>query len=345
MKRNLILFGLCLVLVFGLFAIPAAAQEADWVTAYEQVLEGWKQKIASEPVEYSAPELWYLAYDVDKDGTPELIVKTGTCEADYHGALYTFRNGQAVQVGEELGLGHSAFYSDPGENGIILMYGHMGYASASRLKLAEGLTEELLYEDNLNERLEQDENAEYVYPGDVIAGSVYLTLCRGELNLGLTHYDGIARCLEGIFPPQQGSYYPKGRADFYDSLMASNGEVYAVTADGFTKSPGPIGFQDLLRKDVAASWMEGDLRVVSATPVDCNGDGKLEYVLALDNSGSELRAVLSEQDGVVYAYLMNYTDGYAVDVDGNFVTTLYGTARYRLIFDGPEAFMLYLPNA
>ena len=343
MKRRLILFGLCLALVFGLFAIPAAADQPDWVTAYEQVLDGWKQQIASESAEYGAPELWYLAYDVDKDGTPELIVKTGTCEADYHGALYTFRGGQAVQVGDELGLGHSSFYTDPGENGVILMYGHMGYASASRLRMTDGLIEEPLYEDNLNERLQQDENAEYVYPGDVIPGSVYLTLCRGELNIGLTHYEGIMRCLEGIFPPQQGSFYPKGKADFYDSLMASNGTVYAVTADGFTKSPGPIGFQDLLKKDAAVNWMDGDLRVLSATPADCNGDGKLEYVLALDNGGSELRCVLSEQDGTVYAYLMNYTEGYALDADGNFITTLYGTARYRLIFDGPEAFMLYLP--
>ena len=28
-----------------------------------------------------------------------MLVKTGTCEADYHGAFYTFR-GRAFQVGE-----------------------------------------------------------------------------------------------------------------------------------------------------------------------------------------------------------------------------------------------------
>jgi len=98
----------------------AEAEDPAWVAAYGQVLDGWKAQIAEEPVEYSTPELYYLVYDIDKDGTPELIVKTGTCEADYHGALYTLRDGSAVQVGEEFGLGHSSFYSDPGENGIIL---------------------------------------------------------------------------------------------------------------------------------------------------------------------------------------------------------------------------------
>ena len=337
MKRRTMLLGLCLVFVFGLLAVSASAEEPAWVTAYEQILDAKKIQISEEPVEYSTPELWYLVYDIDKDGTPEMMIKTGTCEADYHGGIYTFRNGRAFQVGEELGLGHSSFYSDPGENGIILMYGHMGYASASRISIQDGYMEEPLYEDNLNERLQEDPDAEYVYPYDVIPGSVYLTLCRGDLTLPLTRYEEISRYLES-------AHYPNNDPSFYSSLMMNNGEVFAVTGDGFTNSPGRIGFRDLLRQNMAANWMQGDLQILSASVADLNEDGQLECVLAASQGGSEMRIVLSEQDDVVYAYLMNYTDGYELDPDGTFRTTHYYNTRFRLIFDGQEAFLLTLPN-
>ena len=164
MKRMIVSLGVCLAMLFGVCTAAASAEEAAWVKAYEQILDDQKLKISEGNWEYSTPELSYLVYDIDKDGTPELIVKIGTCEADYHGGIYTYRDGRAFQVGEELGLGHSSFYSDPGENGIILMYGHMGYASVSRISITDGYAEEPLYEDNLNERLQQDPSAEYVYP-------------------------------------------------------------------------------------------------------------------------------------------------------------------------------------
>ena len=340
MKRNMILLSICLVLSVGLFSISASAEEPAWAAAYEQVLAARRAEISAYDTDYGIPELTYLLYDVDKDGTPELLVKIGTCEADYHGGIYIFRGGRAFQVGEDLGLGHSSFYSDPGENGIILMYGHMGYASASRISLKDGYAEEVLYEDNLNERLQEDPDANYVYPGDVIPGSVYLTLFRGDLTLPLTHYEEIRRYQEGVASGR----YPNNDASFYDSLMEKNGEVYAVTADGYTNSPGRIRFRELLRKDAAANWMQDDLSVLSAAPADLNGDGQLECVLAVSDSGREMRIVLSEQDGRVYAYLMNYTDGYELDGDGCFRTTLYGTTRYRMIFDAEQALLLILPE-
>lgn len=348
MRKYTCLFCVCLILVFGLFPVQAKAEteEPAWASAYKQVLAGWKEQIPENPAETDiVPELSYLVYDIDKDGTPELVVKCGTCEADYHGALYSFRDGQAFPCGEELGLSHSSFYSDPGENGIILMSGHMGYAYAFRISLADGYAEELLYEDDLNARLEQDPDAEYVYPGDVIPGSVYLTLCRGDLMLPMTHYEEINRCLEGKQPAATEVQYPNQDPGFYEGLMSGNGTVFAVTADGFTNSPGYIGFQDLLRQDVAANWMQGDLNILSVTPADLNGDGQLECFIAASDGSSEVRIILSEQDGTVYAYLMNYTDGYELDADGNiFYSSPYYSFRCRLIFDGEQAYLLSLPN-
>lgn len=337
-----------LILALCLFSLPsgAEAERSDWMTAYEGILAGWKAQTAADPANADAdPELSYLIYDIDKDTIPELLVKTGTCEADYHGALYTFRDGRAFQVGEDLALGHSSFYSDPGENGIILMWGHMGYASAVRISITDGYMEELLYDDNLNDRLEEDPDADYIYPGDVIPGSVYLTMCPGDLGLAMTHYEEITRCLEGVLPAPAEEQYPNLDAAFFESLISNNGGVFAATADGFTNSPGRIGFQELLRQNVVANWMQGDLGILSVTPADLNGDGKLECCVAASDGSSEVRIILSEQGGTVFAYLINYAEGYVPDTQGNLTrSTPYGQFRLRLIFDGEQAFLLSLPN-
>ena len=97
-----------LILALCLSSLPsgAEAERSDWMTAYEGILAGWKAQTAADPANADAdPELSYLIYDIDKDTIPELLVKIGTCEADYHGALYTFRDGRAFQVGEDLALG------------------------------------------------------------------------------------------------------------------------------------------------------------------------------------------------------------------------------------------------
>ncbi len=347
MKR---LFSAALALLM-LLGVPgparAAAEDAPaWAEAYRAILERTVEQCANTLSEGGLnPSCEYLVYDVDKDGTPELLIKIGTCEADYHGRLYTMGPNGPFQVGEDLGLGHSSFYSDPGENGIILMYGHMGYATALRIRIEDGYAEDLLYEDNLNERLQTDPEAEYVYPDAMVPGAVPLTLCRAELSLPLTHYDEIQRCLSGESPVTD-AQYPQGDADYFEALIRDNGTVYAVTGDGFTNSPGYLFFQDLLREDVAAPYMEGDAALGVRSCGDLNGDGQFECLVLLDiGPGIPIYCVLSEQEGTVYAYLLNYLDDLCVEENGDLSVGHSWTEerdRARLIFDGPEAFLLWL---
>ena len=349
MKRLLCLAAvLCLLLSVGTFA---CAEEPGWVGAYAAILDVKQAEAAAEEAAQGFELYWeYTLYDIDKDGVPELIVKMGTCEADYHGEVYTVSDGQAVLVCDTLGLGHSSFYTDPGENGIIQMWGHMGYAWADRLRLENGaLSGEELYEDNLNERLETDPDAEYVYPGELIPGASYLSMYRLDLRLPLQRYDEIMGCLEGRFPEAAaGLSYPNDDPDFFGKLINGGGEVVALTADGFANSPGRIDFRELLKQDVAANWMQGDLQILSARHADLNGDGKAECIVELSKGdpGDLMRFFLSEQDGTVYAYLNNYAVGeLTVDQNGNlFCASEYYNDFSRLIFDGEEAMLLTLPE-
>lgn len=122
MRRNkrFLCICICLILALGLFHVQAMAEAETpaWVSAYDQVLTEWKSQVYVNPDDFDiVPELSYLVYDIDKDGTPEMIIKTGTCEADYHGWIYIFRDGRAFQVGEALGFGHSSFTAIPAKTG------------------------------------------------------------------------------------------------------------------------------------------------------------------------------------------------------------------------------------
>ena len=82
-----------IVLIFS--CIPAAVADTGWQQAYLDILKEtvivWEPQVDDVAVENS-----YFVYDFDKDGIPELVVKTGTCEADYALAVFSYRDGQAV---------------------------------------------------------------------------------------------------------------------------------------------------------------------------------------------------------------------------------------------------------
>lgn len=67
----------------------------------------------------------YWIYDIDKDNIPELITKTGTCEADYVISFYKYLNGEAVLF-DNIGGGHADLAVDVDNNQLCLMSGNMG---------------------------------------------------------------------------------------------------------------------------------------------------------------------------------------------------------------------------
>ena len=68
----------------------------------------------------------YALYDMDHDGTVELITSQGTSDADWSNTVYTIDDsGMLVEVGTFYGL--VALYASENGDGIYSVYGHMDY--------------------------------------------------------------------------------------------------------------------------------------------------------------------------------------------------------------------------
>lgn len=119
-------------------------ETASWEVvnnAYVQVLDELSKEVA---------ECSYFLYDITGNGTPELWIKAGSCEADY--MLYVCTYDKGVKKIFETGAGHSIFYDT--QNGIVLMCAHMGYSSWYRISyngqvnIAEIFSEDINGTDN-----------------------------------------------------------------------------------------------------------------------------------------------------------------------------------------------------
>lgn len=169
-RSSLIVLISLFLLLFGSFVASSASDAlSDWRTVYSNFLDGMATLV---PDDVSPWDYGYLYYDVDKDGIPELITKTGTCEADYIGTVYYFRNGRVEKAGD-FSLSHASLYSDPMNNSVILGWGSMGAACAIRYSLRNGyLTENQFFEESLD--LDTNPDAEYTEIEELVPGSEYL---------------------------------------------------------------------------------------------------------------------------------------------------------------------------
>ena len=169
-RVNLAVLMLVFLLAFGSCVASAASDYAfDWEDAFSYFLD---EIVSFIPNDANPGDYGYLFDDIDKDGIPELITKTGTCEADYIGTVYYFQNGRVVKAGD-FSLSHASLYSDPMNNGVILGRGSMGWACAIRYSLRNGhLVENMFFEESLD--FDKYPNAEYTEIEDLVPGSEYL---------------------------------------------------------------------------------------------------------------------------------------------------------------------------
>lgn len=94
----------------------------------------YKEKIRSafEQMENEHDGMASIVYafrDLDADGIPELLLKYGSCEADYQIHIYRFDEDCELKDLGTFGGGHTSFCYDENTGDFVLLWGHMGAAS------------------------------------------------------------------------------------------------------------------------------------------------------------------------------------------------------------------------
>ena len=98
----------------------------------EDALLGYKYTIEDKFVQSpDSGEIQYSLYDMNGDGIPELLLKYGTCEADFQIDIYTSYGGYTHCVESGIAGGHMSFGYDYKARQLVLINSHMGYANMS----------------------------------------------------------------------------------------------------------------------------------------------------------------------------------------------------------------------
>ncbi len=333
--------------------LPSSA--TDYKQAYKGIIEYEQERLISvsheDYDEYEDTIECYWLYDIDKDNTPELLIRYGHCEADFHGKLYTYAEGK-LQFIDGIGMGHTGFYAVPGENGILSYMGHMGYGSASKLTLQNGLLEsEELYSEDINEKLQNGEDAWYKAANEIIEGAYYLEAFNCYTTYPIEMYDVIADYSSGNIQSVPTNYsFPENNPDFYTDIMQNDEIVSAVALDQFMNTPGEVPFSMLLEPGQIYEYIQGYLVVHGITYADLNSDGIYEciFYLSENDQNKNYRAIMSLQDETVYAYLTFYPGETTITEDGYFVSEPdeYTNERYvkRVLYDKENGFTYSVPS-
>ncbi|MCR5282840.1 MAG: hypothetical protein K6E18_05670 [Lachnospiraceae bacterium] len=100
--------------------------------AYKKAVQKYDKKSSSGS--YMNPYVWgYYLADLDRDRSPELLIKYGTCEADVRTFIYTYKSGKAKLV-TTMYSSHTGYYAYPGK-GVVLVWAHMGSCGVSVLSM------------------------------------------------------------------------------------------------------------------------------------------------------------------------------------------------------------------
>lgn len=280
------------------------------------------------PYEIGMLSSGYVLYDIDKDGVPELIVRYGQSEAAYQTCVYGWADGGVSELGGFLS-GHASLYTWPGENAVAFNWGHMGGHYVEKISLADGaLAWEAVFEELSVE--------EYKDMADIVPGSTYLREVRTTLGLTfLEEFDS------GADTPLLLPVYDYGReragrdinplrdqtARRAITAVLENGvEFYGVSADGFGGDTGWMTLETYLQPGGVDRYADTPQTVEKLAWVDMDRDGQRECVLRLRSGEGwpDQYIIFSEQVGTVYAYCVNYCEGYEIGTDGVFHDAEWG---------------------
>ncbi len=236
-----------------------SAEEADWdyEALYGIVLDSAE--------EFST----YILYDIDADGTKELVVSYGST-ADYTNDVWTVNSS-----GERTFIGKfylpQTFYTAPDYNGIYGVYSHMNYEIVTRITLLDG--------EIVEEEISEGEVVDY-YSND----------------MPITSYDvsdrsGFTDVLEGSEASADQSSQVMEDINIYGTYYYDNGSDNTMTAEiGFNtdEDEGDYiyieawSYGDRLTLSFTGELVDMGNYVYRAIPYDDYFDCELEVVISSD---------------------------------------------------------------
>lgn len=273
----------------------------DWQVAFYKKIpklrpEAIYRSTASEDSAYS-----FFLNDIDKDDIPELFIRYGNCEANFHCTVYKYNIGELKELGT-FECFNSYFYSIS-DNGFLRYQMYQGYYSVYKAVLDD---DELAYESLANQVqgdypdiTDFDSSAEIINEHSfksylpIVAYNKDISTKSDEDN------DEVKRIIEDTY--------------------LSDGYLYTIIAEDY-RGEKEIGYKRLSDITQIGFINENDSVDLCDNPIwgDMNGDGQDECLLTFYAS-SENRydeVLLSYQSGIIYAYVLGMSSGNCVIENG-----------------------------
>lgn len=177
----------------------------------------------------------YALYDIDQDGTKELLLSFGESNADWTNYVYTLENGAPVSIGNF--YSPVLLYVADDNNGIYSVYGHMGYQKVDRItKQDKQILIETVMEGDVGSGDYYSNESPIIqspFPGyEVSEDKAEAETNEGDSLSGMPNYivdfSGTSKA-DGYLLPDSSNYMFQGYSEQYQAWMYQYGinEIYA----------------------------------------------------------------------------------------------------------------------
>jgi hypothetical protein len=126
--------------------------------------ESYKSLIQSLSLEDDNTDIEYTLYDMNQDDIPELIIRTGTCEADFKLSFYTYEDKIGlIPIGNNFSGFHIGFYVDKSTNKFCTIWSYMDEGGIVWYSFDGSYVSEFKRQDNIEYNLDNFENYDEIF--------------------------------------------------------------------------------------------------------------------------------------------------------------------------------------
>ena len=166
---------------------------------YQSIVEQKFNEVANQ--HDGLADVDYCFRDLDANGIPELILKYGTCEADFCIDVFYLDNNGDIKTIDCIGGGHTSFAYDENTGDFVIVWAHMGAASINYFKWENGTLKsngsydfEINEENPSYEKVLNEKGIKYIDHA-----SAFQTSYESGVTLYISRANGTTETGEGIF--------------------------------------------------------------------------------------------------------------------------------------------------